>query len=354
MMAVACGDDTVAEPAAAVTPTTAAPDMTPGALTPTTEAPPPEPVDVSFRLDFFTFNGYHSAAHVADEKGWFADEGITIDIREGQGSTATAQAVAEGETDFGMVVGTTIIDSVYQGLEIKSVAQHLVFSGFCVITVPDVSGVTAVAQLEGGTIANPPYGASGPLLPGYFAAQGLEDVTIVNIGETAAGPALLEGLTDAWVSTLFGFPILFQEEFDTESECFPFSEVDADPVGWGIVANNDMIENNPDVIERFLRAFLKGWLYTLENPQEAGEITFARVPTTTTADTAVASLQFILDFGLAPLPRDGLAFAEHSQSDWENSVILARDFLGVDPSPALEDLYTNEFLPTAEEIASGD
>ena len=113
------------------------------ATTTTTEAPP-EPVDVSFRLDFFTFNGYHNAAHVADEMGWFADEGITIDIREGQGSTATAQAVAAGETDFGMVVGTTIIDSVFQGLEIKSVAQHLVFSGFCVITVPSVSGITSV------------------------------------------------------------------------------------------------------------------------------------------------------------------------------------------------------------------
>ena len=100
------------------------------------------------------FNGYHNAAHVADEMGWFADEGITIDIREGQGSTATAQTVAAGETDFGMV-------------------------------------------------------------------------------------------------------------------------------------------------------------------------------------------------------GDGLAFAEHSQTDWENSLILARDFLGVDPAPALEDLYTNEFLPTAEEIASG-
>ena len=84
-------------------------------------------------------------------------------------------------------------------------------------------------------------------------------MTIVNIGETAAGPALLEGLTDAWVSTLFGFPILFKEEFDTDSECFPFSDVDADPVGWGIVANNEMIENNPDVVRRFLRAFLKGW-----------------------------------------------------------------------------------------------
>jgi NitT/TauT family transport system substrate-binding protein len=345
MVAAACGDDSTATTQAPAVATTAAP-------TTTTEAPP-EPVDLSFRLDFFTFNGYHNAAHVADEMGWFADEGITIEIREGQGSTATAQAVAEGETEFGMVVGTTIIDSVFQGLEIKSVAQHLVFSGFCVITVPSVSGVTEVSQLAGGTIANPPYGASGPLLPGYFAKQGLDDIRIVNIGETAAGPALLEGLTDAWVSTLFGFPILFKEEFDTDSLCFPFSDVDADPVGWGIVANNEMIDENPDVVRRFLRAFLKGWLYTLENPLESSEITFARVPTTTEPATGVASLQFILDFGLAPFPRDGLAFAEHSQTDWENSIQLAKDFLGVDPSPALEDLYTNEFLPTAEEIASG-
>lgn len=363
LVAAACGDSTddttTAAPGTTSAATTAAPGTTTAATTaaPTTAAPttePPEPDKVSFRLDFFTFNGYHSAAHVADEMGWFADENIEIEIREGQGSGATALAVGERETDFGMVVGSTIVDSVFQEIPIKSVAQHLVFSGFCAIVVPSVSGIQTVEELRGKTLANPPFGASGPLLPAFFDGHGFAegDIEVVSIGETAAGPALLEGITDTWVSTLFGFPIQFKEEFGTDSLCFPFSDVDADPVGWGIVASNELIDENPDLVRRFLRAFLKGWKYSLENPLEAGEITFARVPTTTEASTAAASMQFILDFGLAPFARDGLAFAEHDSAAWQNTLDLAQQFLGVDPPPALEDLFTNEFLPTAEEIAT--
>lgn len=313
-----------------------------------------DPADITFQLDFFTFNGYHNAAHVAEAMGWFAEENLTVEILEGAGSTATAQFVGEGESTFGMVVGTTIIDAVAEGVPIISVAQHLKFSGFCAIVLPD-SGITSPAELRGRTLANPPFGASGPLLPAYLDGLGmtLDDIEIVSIGETAAGAALLEGLTDTWVSTLFGFPIQFKEEEGIDPLCFPFSDVDADPVGWGIVANTDYVDANPDVVKRFLRAFLKGWKYTLENPLESSEITLAAVPTTTAASTGAASLQFIIDFGLAPFATADLPFAGHNEADWQNSLVLAQNYLDLQRVPTMDELFTNEFLPSAEEIESG-
>ena len=376
LVAAACGDDD--EPAATLAPTAAptptptdAPTPTPtDAPTPTpTNAPPPpptdppppppteapvEPAEVSFRLDFLTFNGYHNAAHVADEMGWFADEKLTVEINEGQGSGSTAQLVGAGESTFGMVVGTTIIDAVAEGIPIISVAQHLTFSGFCAIALPD-SGIDSPADLAGRTLANPAFGASGPLVPAFLAGHGMtvDDITIVGIGETSAAAALLTGLTDSWVSTLFGFPIQFKEENDIDVNCFPFSDVDADPVGWGIVVNTDFLAENPDVVKRFLRAFLKGWKYTLDNPLASSEITIDRVPTTTEATTGAASLQFILDFNLAPFATADLPFAGHNAENWQNSLTLADTYLGLARVPTLDELFTNDFLPTAEEIEAG-
>jgi NitT/TauT family transport system substrate-binding protein len=360
LVAAACGDDdepTTAAPTTAA-PTTAAPTTAaPTTAAPTTAAPTtaaPEPATVTFSLDFFTFNGYHSPAHVAIEKGWFADENLTVEVVEGAGSQATATLVGEGQATFGMVVGTTIISAVAAGVPIISTAQHLTFSGFCAIATQD-SGINTPEDMRGRTLANPPFGASGPLVPAFLDGYGMteEDINIVSIGETTALVALREGLTDTWISTLFGFPIQFKEEFGEDVKCFPFSAVDADPVGWGIVVNTDYLAENPDTVKRFLRAFLKGWKYTLDNPLEATKITAAAVPTTTSAETGAASLQFILDFDLAPFATADLPFAGHDQGNWENSLELAQKFLGLETVPTLDQLYTNDYLPTAEEIEAG-
>ena len=92
---------------------------------------------------------------------------------------------------------------------------------------------------------------------------------------------------------------------------------------------------------------------TLDNPLESAEITFAAVPTTTEPATGAASLQFILDFNLAPFATADLPFAGHNATDWENSLTLADTYLGLTRVPTLDELFTNDFLPTAEEIESG-
>ena len=369
LIAAACGDsdEPASEPATQATETTeAAPEPAPDPeATETAEAPPepapdpeptetteapPEPADVSVRLDFFTVGGYHSPFHVAAELGYYAEENLTVTINEGQGSASTAQLVAAGEDTFGLSTGNIVVTSVTEELPIKSVAQWLINTGFCVISL-EGSGIESVDDMPGRRLANPPFGASGPLLPAFFAKYGITypgDIEEVTIDPAAATPALLEGLTDLWVSTNFGFPVQFEAEFDRATNCFPFKDVGVDPVGWALHSNTSFIEENPDVVERFVRATMRGWKWTLDNPVEAGQITRDRVPTATNdPETAAAHLAALTASGLDPAPRDGrTAWGQHPVEEWENTIELMVDFLGLENPPALEDLFTDEFVPT--------
>src|SRR5205085_9091104 len=46
--------------------------------------------------------------------------------------------------------------------------------------------------------------------------------------------------------------------------------------GYTIFATDATIQNNPDVVQRFLRATLRGVKYTLEHPEEANKILIKR------------------------------------------------------------------------------
>ena len=372
LIAAACGDsDDSADEATTQAPaTTEAPapaeDPEPAETPATTEAPAPAedpepaetpatteapaPAEVSVRLDFFTVGGYHSPFHVAVENGYYAEENLTVTINEGQGSASTAQLVAAGEDTFGLSTGNIVVSSLSEGLPIKSVAQWLINTGFCVISL-DGSGIESVDDMVGRRLANPPFGASGPLLPAFFAKYGITypgDIEEVTIDPSAATPALLEGATDLWVSTNFGFPVQFEAEFGRATNCFPFKDVGVDPVGWALHSNTSFIAENPGVVERFVRATMRGWKWTLANPVEAGQITRDRVPTATNdPETAAAHLAALTASGLDPAPRDGrTAWGQHPIEEWENTINLMVDFLGLENPPALEDLFTDEFVPT--------
>jgi NMT1/THI5 like len=66
---------------------------------------------LTVRLDFIPV-GFHAAMHLAKEKGWFAREGLEIEIQDGTGSLNTIQLVGSGQIDVGQVQ-LGVIDQVF-------------------------------------------------------------------------------------------------------------------------------------------------------------------------------------------------------------------------------------------------
>ena len=78
-----------------------------------------EPLTV--RLDFIPV-GFHAAMHLAKEKGWFAREGLEVDIQDGTGSLNTIQLVGSGQVDVGQVQLGVMAIAREKGVPVKSFA----------------------------------------------------------------------------------------------------------------------------------------------------------------------------------------------------------------------------------------
>src|SRR3546814_15960598 len=73
------------------------------------------------RLDFSPW-GMHGAMHLAQQKGWFAEQGLNVDIQDGTGTINTLQLLAAGKVDVGQVSLGAMAVAKEHGLDLISIA----------------------------------------------------------------------------------------------------------------------------------------------------------------------------------------------------------------------------------------
>jgi NitT/TauT family transport system substrate-binding protein len=78
--------------------------------------------DVTLRLDW-VYQGPNAGFMLAQDKGYYAQAGLNVDLGPGKGSGSTAQLVASKATQFGFSDGFVVGNSVSKGMNIRTVAS---------------------------------------------------------------------------------------------------------------------------------------------------------------------------------------------------------------------------------------
>ncbi len=217
-------------------------------------------------------------AYVAKEKGFFAEEKLDVEIRdvatpgdnfkflaanEVQITTADAQALLERRA------GDPPLDLVSIAL-IGQRGQQ----GFAVLTE---SGIKTPADWEGKTAG---YKGS-QVTPDYLAILGAEGIKRENVNEVKVGFAP-QVLTEKQVDI---FPVFVSNEPDTlrrlgyETRVFEAADYGAPTLGLTYAAMRGYVDENSDIVQRFVRAALKGIAYADQNREEAIDIVLLYAPT---------------------------------------------------------------------------
>lgn len=142
-------------------------------LTMTAAAKEPETTDVTVILDFVP-NTNHTGMYVALEKGYYAEEGLNVQIIEPtEGATNTLVAVGKGDFGVSYQEDVTVARTLDEPLPIRAIAaliQHNT-SGFATWAGKDID---SVADFEGKTYAG--WGGPGEeaVLRAVMEAQGLD------------------------------------------------------------------------------------------------------------------------------------------------------------------------------------
>ncbi len=233
---------------------------------------------VSFALDWAP-NTNHVGVFVADELGYFAEEGIEIDILP-YGSTPTAQLVSAGEADFGIAGQAGVQMGRTSGLDIVSVYAITQTDTGRLVWLGDREDLTRPADLDGLTFA----GFGGPLFTAFATAViqhdgGEGDFTEVSL-DTGAYEALSQGRVD------FTLSVATWESVQMEIDGHPYQEFRYQDYGvpeqqsTGVISSGSYLAENPDRARAFIRALARGYAYAADNPAEAADVLIEANPET--------------------------------------------------------------------------
>lgn len=235
--------------------------------------------EVTLVLDYVP-NTNHTGIYVAQEKGYFEDEGLKVNIIEPGDNNTSAALVAAGKGNFGVSYqeDVTYARAAEEPMPIKAIAtiiQHNT-SGFA--SLKD-SGIESPADFEGKTYAGWQSPSEEAVIQAVMKAAGADPSTLTIVGADGSGVSQLNnGIDLIW--EFKGWALTQAEMEGMSFNYIPLNSLDErlDYYTPLIITNNDMIENDPETVQAFINAVKKGYEYAIDNPDESAEILSTYVP----------------------------------------------------------------------------
>ena len=282
--------------------------------------------------------------YVGIEKGYFAEEGIQI-ITDYSSETDGIALLAAGEAQFAIGSGDLTVAARSQGLPVKFVARW--YNGIpSAIVSPVASGIETPQDLVGKIVGIP--GFFGINYKSYLSMLSANDLTSEDVQLEAVGwsqvASLTEGLIDAAVVYSNNEPVqLVWNGMEVNvMELRDWNEF----VPIGIMTSEQMIAENPEVVQAFVRAFLRSLKATLDDPEFTLEAAVRAVGVAGwEKDKAGMALGKSLEFW--SLTDDGkYGYYEVSPFDWTQEFLLAAG--EIDTAIDTSECFTNEFVENAQ------
>ena len=299
---------------------------------------------VRLALDWFP-NANHAGLYVALDKGYFEDAGIDVQVYTPADPSIILQTVGDGKDDFGFEYQIGVLLARAQEIPVISIAgvvQHPLNS----VMALKESGIITPSDLVGKKVGYPGIATDPPILDTMLkadGARGLDDLELVNVGFDLT-PALISKQVDAIVGAYWT-----HESISAENQGFPVNIMRMEEYGVPdfyelvLVTGEEMLAENPDLVERFVRALMRGYQDAMADPQAAIDVLKRLAPE---IDEAIDRPGVEL---LAPLWQDSPnGFGWQTVDKWVSFAdwMKAEGLLDADVDATAA--FTNEFVEAAQ------
>ncbi len=247
-----------------------------------------EKTKVTLQLQWVTqsqFAGYYAAV----DKGFYAEEGLEVTIKEGAVDIVPQQVLASGQADFAVSWVPKALVSREEGAKIVNIAQIFQRSGTLEVSWKD-SGITSPADWRGKKVGTWGFGNEFELTAAIVRA-GLDPQTDVTIIQQPFDMSLLlnrevdaaQAMTyNEYAQVLEAVnPATGQLYQPEDLTVIDFNEVGTAMLQDAVWAREDWLQDsaNQDIAVRFLRATFKGWIFCRDNFDECVDIVLKNGPT---------------------------------------------------------------------------
>jgi NitT/TauT family transport system substrate-binding protein len=232
---------------------------------------------VALQLKWVTqaqFAGYY----VADEKGYYADEGLEVEIKPGGPDVAPPQVIAGGGADVIIDWMPSALASREKGLPLVNIAQPFKSSGM-MLTCRKDTGITSPEDFRGKTLGVWFFGNEYPFLSwmsqlGIPTEGGSDGVTVLKQGFNV--DPLLNKQADCISTMTYNeyWQVIDAGLGPDDLVVFKYEEQGVSTLEDGLYVLEESLDDPAfvDRMVRFVRASMRGWKYAEENPDEAAEI----------------------------------------------------------------------------------
>ena len=278
----------------------------------------PETVDVV--LDWYP-NAVHAFIYEAIDKGYFADEGLQVNILFPSNTTDPLTMTAAGKADIGFYYQEdTIIAKANEGVPVK-VLGAVVQEPIAIMASLKEKNITQPADLVGKTI-----GYSGTRFAEVAVNQLLQSVgaTLDDVEMIDVGFDLMSSMTTGNVDATYGC-FINHEIPALEEEGFPMNYMKLTDYGVPnyyalmLVTGEGQLEKNRDKYTRFLRACEKGFDDMQADPDGALQLMMNNQNTENFPLTeSVEKKSF--DVLLPIMEKEGTPFLSQDAAVWQENI----------------------------------
>jgi NitT/TauT family transport system substrate-binding protein len=281
--------------------------------------------------------------------GIFRRHGIDIDILRGSGSGPTAQAVANGQFDFGLVSAPLIILNASKGLPIVALGttQYDATMGVCVLDESTIRQPKDLLGKKVGVVAS-----SGELA--FFQ----DWAKVVNLDSSKVDLIYLDGkvleqtLINKQIEAMIGFassslPIFISQNI--KARFMPYSAQDLVIYGNAVVAHPKTLADKPDLCRRMCNAMFESLAFNLLNPKQVLDLFIKEVPdislTSSGPEFARVGMGIAQHIAIDDAAKqNGLGWSDIKRVDEMIGRVMSRMGAPGSARPEADKLYTNRFV----------
>ena len=296
---------------------------------------------ITFVLDW-TPNTNHTGLYVAQQKGYFEELGLDVEIVQPPEDGAVV-LVASGKAQFGVSFQDSLAAALSgdDALPVTAVAGMIQHNTSGIISRKG-EGMDSPKGMEGHSYATWNGAIELATLEEVIKTDGgnFEKVELIPSTITDEVSALKTKSADAiWI--FYGWAGVKTELEGLATDYFAFADINPvfdyyTPV---IIGNNNFLNENPETAKAFMQALSKGYTFAIEHPEEAGEILCNAAPELD-KQLVIESQKYLADKYQADAPYWGYIDAER----WNNFYQWVNDNKLTEDKVPLDSGFTNEFL----------
>jgi NitT/TauT family transport system substrate-binding protein len=227
------------------------------------QKPAPE---ISYRLKWL-LNTSVAGDIYADKEGFFKENGLHVLVKPGGPEKDAMKELELGRAHFGVASADQIIRALDKGSKVKVIAQLFAVNPLQWIYRPDKTHITGPEDLKKKIIGITYGGIDENIMKALLGKHGIKESQVYLYSVRYDFTPFYQGKVDLWPIYRNAQGPIIGARMEKAGEKIDYFNPDAHgihTVANSVITSEDILQKQPELVEKFLGALLKGWEMSMD------------------------------------------------------------------------------------------